>query len=351
MVDTIEIAGRKIGPGHPPYIIAEVSGNHNGDINRAIKLINIARMCGADAVKLQTYTADSLTIDTDREEFILKGGTWDGRNLYQLYEEAHTPWDWFPTLFEEAKKIGITLFSSPFDGDAVVLLEKLGIPAYKIASNEFHDFPLIEKVVKTGKPIILSTGTARKQDVRDTLAFIKSIGGKDIIVLHCVSAYPALSLDSNLRTMDDLATSFDVISGLSDHTLGTATSIAAVARGANVIEKHITISRDDGGPDSTFSLEPDDLKILCDDARCAWEAIGEILYGGDTDLKAKNIFTRQYWTIENVRAGDILTEKNIKSIRAPADAGGISTKYFRNVLGSKANRDIPRHCPVKREFF
>ncbi len=346
MIKTINIAGREIGPTKPPYIIAEVSGNHNGDINRAIDLIRIANECGADAVKLQTYTADSLTINTDREEFTLKAGTWKGRNLYQLYTEAHTPWEWFPVLYEEARKTGITIFSSPFDQDAVDLLENLKSPAYKIASNEILDFALVKRVVETRKPIILSTGTAYKTDVADVLDFIKENGGRDVAVLHCVSAYPAPACDSNLRTMDDIANSFDVVCGLSDHTLGTATAVAAVARGASIIEKHITLSRDDGGPDSSFSLEPDDLKSLCRDVKDAWNSIGGVLYGGETDLQKKNIFTRQYWSIVEIQEGEILTPDNIKSIRGPSDSGGISARYYSDLFGKRAQTKIKKHSPI-----
>jgi pseudaminic acid synthase len=347
MIKSFKIAGRKIGPGEPPYIIAEISGNHNGDINRAFQLIELAQKAGADAVKLQTFTADSLTLDTDRPEFTLKGGTWDGWNLHKLYETTHTPWDWHAELFAKARQVGITIFSSPFDKKAVAFLEQLDTPAYKIASNEFTDWPLVEAAAKTGKPLIMSTGTSSKEDVEATLRFVESCGIKDISILHCVSAYPAPPEDANIRTLDDIIASFNAIPGFSDHTLGIAASIAAVARGACVIEKHFTLSRADGGPDSTFSLEPAELETLCREARSAWASLGGIKYGGETNLKKKNIFTRQYWTVRAIKAGEILSEENIRSIRAPSDSGGIPTRHFREVLGLNALHDIAKHEPLR----
>ena len=347
MKKEIEINGRKIGPNYPPYIIAEISGNHNGDIERAKLLIKGAKDAGACAVKLQAYTADSLTINSDRDEFVLKTGTWRGRNLYELYEESHTPLHWFAELFSYAKKLGITIFSSTFDQLAIKLLEDLGTPAYKIASNELTDWPLVEMAVCTGKPLILSTGTASKNDISDTLGFIKSIQGDQLAVLHCVSAYPALPEDSKLATMIDVRDSFGVICGLSDHTLGTATSIAAVAMGACIIEKHFTLNRTDGGPDSSFSLEPDELKVLCHDAKWAWDSIQGIRYGSETNLSEKSIFTRQFWSTADINIDDEINTENIKSIRAPCNSGGISPKYYKDVYGKKALVNIPKHSPIK----
>ena len=348
MKQEVIIDGRKIGNAFPPYIIAELSGNHNGDIERAKKLIKVAKDSGVSAVKLQTYTADSLTIDSDREEFTLKEGTWEGRNLYELYQEAHTPWDWFPELFAYAKELNITIFSSPFDKAAVDLLEDLNAPAYKIASNELTDWPLVEAVVKTGKPVIMSTGASVKQEVSETVEFIKKLGGNQLIILHCVSAYPAPAEDTHLGTMIDIKNSFDTLYGLSDHTLGTATSVAAVALGACMIEKHYTLDRNDGGPDSSFSLEPHELKALCHDTKWAWESLGGVKYGGETNLKKKGIFTRQFWSIEDIEIGDEISFKNIKSIRAPADADGIRTKEYQNVIGKKAKSFISKYSPITR---
>lgn len=353
----IEIDGRKIGPDYPPYIIAELSGNHNGDIDRAKKLIDVAKEAGADAVKLQTYTADSLSIDTDREEFIIRGNVWEGRNLYQLYQEAHTPWDWLPELYAHAGRAEITIFSSPFDKKAVQVLESLNSPAYKIASNEFVDWPLVEASAKTGKPLIMSTGAASRHDVTKTVDFVRTLGVRDLVILHCVSAYPAPAETANIRTLVDIRDSFGVLAGFSDHTLGTQASVAAVALGAVMIEKHITLDRNDGGPDSSFSLEPLELKRLCEEARWAWAGLGRVCYGGETDLKAKGIFTRQYCTLADIRKGDILLDEyraeegpvNIKSIRAPRDWGGLPTTDYRNIVGRPAAHDIPKHSPLTAE--
>lgn len=340
------IDGRPVGKGNPPYVIAELSGNHDGKIDRALRLIEVAKASGADAVKLQTYTADSLTIDTDRPEFRLEGGTWDGWNVYQLFQHAHTPWEWFPKLFEKAREVGITIFSTPFDAEAVDLLQGLDAPAFKIASNELTDWPLVERVAATGKPLIMSTGTSTRQEVADTIEFVRGLGVSDLAVLHCVSAYPAAPSEANIRTMKDIEESFGVVPGFSDHTLGTVASVAAVALGACVIEKHVTLSRAEGGVDGSFSLEPDELKTLCSGVKWAWEGLGEIVYGGDTDLRAKNIFTRQFWTIEDIARGDRLGSDNIRSIRAPADSGGISTKRYQDVIGRRAAIDLKRHFPL-----
>lgn len=341
-----EIDSTPIGDGCAPYVIAELSGNHNGDIERAKALIKIAKDANASAVKLQTYTADSLTINSRGDEFMLKEGTWAGRNLYELYEEAHTPLEWFPILFDYAKGIGITVFSSPFDIPGVELLEKLGAPAYKVASNEFTDWPLVEAVVKTGKPVIMSTGTASKQDVADTIAFVRELGADNVVILHCVSAYPAPAEDTHLNTMLEMKADHDVLVGLSDHTLGTATSVAAVALGACVIEKHFTMDRNDGGPDSSFSLEPDELKRLCEDTSYAYQSLGGVKYGGDTDLKKKGIFTRQFWTLEDIKAGEEITPDNVRSIRGPSDSGAIPTRYYKDVYGHTVKEDIEKHAPV-----
>lgn len=336
-----------IGVDFTPYVIAEISGNHNHDINRAKRLIEIARDAGANAVKLQTYTPDSLTINSTDDQFMITEGTWKGKNLYQLYEEAHTPWSWFPELFDYAKEVGITVFSSPFDDKAVDLLESLDAPAYKIASNELTDWPLIEKVVQTGKPVILSTGTASKDDIAKTLQFVETLGGLDrVAVLHCVSAYPAPAKTSHLKTMLDILDSFNVTVGLSDHTLGLSTSVAAVALGASIIEKHITIDRKDGGPDSSFSLEPEELKLLCSSVRDAADSIGQVKYGSSTNLVQKNIFTRQLWSIDDIKKGDVLSWDNIRSIRGPSNAGGLSPMHYKEIIGQKAKADIAKHSPI-----
>ncbi len=351
MKKEIEIDGRKIGTNYPPYIIAELSGNHNGSLERAKQLIQIAKNAKADAVKLQTYTADSLTINSKKDEFLIKQGTWAGRNLYELYQESYTPWEWFPDLFAFANSLGITIFSSPFDIKSVEFLKDLDVPAFKIASNELTDWPLIEAVVNTGKPIILSTGTSTKEQIENTINYISGMRDNGLIVLHCVSAYPAEFKDMNLRTIQDIQNQFDVLVGLSDHTLGTATAVGAVALGACVIEKHFTIDRDDGGPDSSFSLEPDELKVLCQSSRQAWESLGGVKYGGSSNLGTKGIFTRQLWTIKDIKAGEKFSWENVKSIRAPANAGGITPAEYQSVIGQSAAKNIARHNPLTRNYI
>ena len=348
---SVTINNRKIGRNHPPYIIAEMSGNHNGNIERAKKLINVAHESGADAIKFQTYRADSLTIKTSNKDFVLKDGAWSGQNIYNLYEHASTPWEWFPELFKYAKSVGITAFSSPFDLEAVKFLETLETPAYKIASNELIDWPLIEAVVKTKKPILLSTGTATKDELRQTLKFISGYNLKtEIIILHCVSSYPANYSEMNLKTIIDINNSFPHLYGLSDHSLGTASSIIAVGLGASVIEKHLTIDRQDGAPDSTFSMEPKELKRLCSETKSAWQSIGKIKYGGTTQLEKKGIFTRQIWSIEKIKEGDIFDWKNLKSIRAPLKSNGISPDY-KAIIGKEAKDDIAPFTPITTKMI
>lgn len=344
----VVINGQEIGSGRPPYVIAEMSANHNGDLGKALHLIDVAAESGADAVKIQTYTADTITIDCDNPEFILSSGLWKGRKLYDLYNEAHTPWEWHPALFEKAQQLGITLFSSPFDFTAVDFLESLGAPAYKIASFELVDIPLLKKVALTGKPIIMSTGIASFEEISEAVSTVRSFGCKELILLHCVSGYPASASEINLKTIQHLAKAFDAVVGLSDHTLDLGVSVAACALGASVIEKHFTLNRQDGGPDSAFSLEPIELKALIRNCHLASEAIGSVDYG----IKPSEEHTRQgrrsLYAVKDIEKGELLTSENIKSIRPGL---GLPPKWFDQVIGKKASKDIKFGTPISGELF
>ncbi len=341
---SIQIAGREIGPDHPPYIIAELSANHNGDLQRALETIDMAKAMGADAIKLQTYTADTMTIDSEAEDFQIHGGLWDGYSLYRLYQEAHTPYTWHEALFQRAREVGITCFSSPFDESAVNLLEELDAPAYKIASFEVVDLPLIRYVAQTGKPMIISTGMANLEEIGEAVATAKEAGCKEMVLLHCISGYPTPIDQSNLHTLTDLGERFGVVVGLSDHTLGTVASVTGIALGASVIEKHVIMNRADGGPDSAFSLEPDELKRLCFETRDAWSALGGIGYDRRPAEEANVKFRRSVYVVKDVKAGEILTEKNIRRIRP---GYGLAPKYFDELLGKKAKVDLACGTPLE----
>lgn len=340
---SFEIAGRRIGPGSPPYVIAEMSGNHNGDVNRAIRLIEAAHAAGADAVKLQTYTADTITLDVDRPEFRIEGGLWDGRTLYDLYEEAHTPWDWHPALFERGRQLGITVFSSPFDPTAIDFLAELGAPAYKIASFELNDTPLIRKAAAQAKPLIMSTGLANLGEIESAVAAAEAGGAEDFTLLHCISSYPAPAAESHLATIPHLAAAFGRPAGLSDHTMGTAVAVAAVALGAAVIEKHFTLARADGGPDSAFSLEPDELKRLVEDCRAGWEAIGRPHYHVKGAERGSVVYRRSLYVTADIAEGDAFTAENVRSVRP---GHGLPPAALDAVLGRKARRAIARGEPL-----
>ena len=341
--DTLKIGDREIGPGHPPFIVAEMSGNHNGDIGRAIALIDAAKASGADAVKLQTYTADTITLDVDGPGFRVEGGLWDGRRLYDLYLEAHTPWAWHEALFRRARDIGIQIFSSPFDSTAVDLLESLDAPAYKIASFELVDIPLIRRCAQTGKPLVMSTGLASEDEIGDAVAAAKDAGARSVILLHCTSAYPAPMSSMNLLTLPHLAATFGVQVGLSDHTMGTAASVAAVALGACFIEKHFCLSRAEGGVDSAFSLEPDELARLVADCRAAAEALGEVRYGPTPAEISSRDHRRSLYIAEDVTAGQVLTRENVRSVRP---GFGLAPKYFDSIIGKRASRAMPKGTPL-----
>jgi len=338
------INNREIGNHRVPYIIAELSANHNGDIQRAFDSILAAKEAGADAIKIQTYTADTMTIDCDREDFQIKGGLWDGYNLYELYKEAQTPYEWHKPLFDYAKEIGITIFSSPFDETAVDLLEELDAPAYKIASFEMTDLPLVEYVAKTGKPMIISTGMANLEEIEATVETARSSGCQDLLLLHCVSAYPAPIDQINLRTISELSARFSVLSGLSDHTMGTAVATTSVALGACLIEKHFTLSRADKGPDSKFSLEPDELKQLCQDTKIAWQSLGSSGHERSPSEQGNVRFRRSIYAVRDIQKGERFTTENVRRIRP---GFGLDPKHWYQVLSSKASADIARGTPIQ----
>ncbi|MGL5335665.1 MAG: pseudaminic acid synthase [Enterovibrio sp.] len=344
----ITIAGRKIGPDHPPYIVAELSANHNGDIQRAFAIMEEAKKAGADAIKLQTYTAETITLECDNEEFQIHGGLWDGKNLYELYQEAQMPWEWHQPLFEKAKELGMTIFSTPFDFTAVDLLEELNAPAYKIASFELVDLPLIKRVAQTGKPMIMSTGMANEEEIAEAIKTASENGCQELIVLHCVSGYPAPADQYNLRTIADMSERFNVLSGLSDHTIDNATAVAAVALGACLIEKHVTMDRSSGGPDDSFSLEPHELAALCKDAKTAWAALGKVNYERTEAEKGNVKFRRSLYVVKDIKAGEILTHDNVRSIRP---GFGLAPKYLEQVLGQTAKVDIKRGTPLAYQYL
>jgi pseudaminic acid synthase len=339
----IEIAGRRIGTEHPPYVICELSGNHNGSLERALELIDAGAATGCDAIKIQTYTADTITMDVDRPEFRIKGGLWDGRSLYELYQEAQTPYDWHARLFARAAERGVTLFSSPFDETAVDLLEGLGAPAYKIASFEAVDLPLIRYAAAKGKPLIISTGMANLGEIEAARTAALEAGAAGVVLLHCVSSYPADLADANVRTVADMAGRFASPIGLSDHTHGSAASVAAIAMGASVIEKHFTLARADGGPDSAFSLEPAEFSSLVGDCKDAWTALGRAHYDVLGSERGNLQFRRSLYISADVRAGEPITRANVRSVRPGL---GLPPGELDAVLGRRAARDLARGEPL-----
>jgi N-acetylneuraminate synthase len=340
---TVTIAGRPIGPDHPPYIIAEMSGNHNGELGRALALIDAAKQAGADAVKLQTYTADTMTIDHHGPGFDIEEGLWKGRSLYELYQEAHTPWEWHKALFEHARLRGITVFSTPFDPTAVAYLASLRAPAFKIASFEVIDLPLIEAVARQGKPMIVSTGMASDAEIGEAMAAIRANGNPPVVLLHCVSAYPTPASQMNLRRIAYLGERFAALPGLSDHSMGTAVAVTAVALGACLIEKHFTLARADGGPDSAFSLEPAELAELVSGTRTAWEALGSAATAIQPAEKPNLAFRRSLYVVDDIRKGERFTPENLRAIRP---GYGLPPKHLPRVLGSRATTDLARGTPL-----
>lgn len=348
MNPSFKINGRAIGPNFAPYIIAEMSANHNGKLENALQLIEEAKKAGADAVKLQTYTADTITLNCDSEEFQIHGGLWDGKTLYQLYQEAHMPWAWHKPLFEHARKLDITIFSSPFDTTAVDLLEDLNAPAYKIASFEAVDLPLIKYVASTGKPMIISTGMADAEEIAEAIEAAREGGCRELAILHCVSGYPAPAEDYNLRTIPDMIERFGLVTGLSDHTLDNTTAITSVALGASIIEKHFTLNRNGGGPDDSFSLEPSELSALCHGAKTAWQALGQVDYGRKSSEQGNVKFRRSLYFVKDMKAGEVITADCVRSVRP---GFGLPPKMLGQIIGKEVTRDITANMPVKNYDF
>jgi pseudaminic acid synthase len=344
MTESIEINGRSVGRGHPTYVIAELSANHNQDFEQAVRIVEAAKQSGADAVKLQTYTPDTISLQSDKEYFRVSGGTiWDGRTLYDLYGEAYTPWEWQPKLKKIANDLGMDLFSSAFDDTAVDFLEEMGVPAHKVASFELVDIPLIQKMARTRKPLILSTGMASLEEIEEAVTTARRAGATQIALLKCTSAYPAPPEQMNLRTIPEMARRFGVPVGLSDHTMGTAAPIAAVALGACIIEKHLTLSRSMLGPDSAFSLEPQEFREMVDAVRTAEKALGEVHFGVSPKEESSRAFRRSLFVVKDVRQGEAFSLSNVRSIRP---GYGLHTRHLDEVLGKRAARDIERGTPL-----
>jgi pseudaminic acid synthase len=343
----MKIDKRKISTDVPPYVIAEMSANHNGKLENALQIIEEAKKAGADAVKLQTYRPDTITLNCDSDDFRIHGGLWDGRMLYELYEEARMPWEWHAPLFEHARKQGITIFSSPFDNTAVDLLEDLNAPAYKIASFEAVDLALIKYVASTGKPMIISTGMADTEEIQEAIDAAREGGCKELAILHCVSGYPAPAADYNLRTIPDLIQRFGLVTGLSDHTLDNTTAITSVAMGASIIEKHFTLNRNGGGPDDSFSLEPAEMAALCKDSKTAWAALGKVDYGRKSSEEGSVKFRRSLYFVKDLKAGDVITADAVRSVRP---GFGLAPKNLAGLLGRIVNSDVRSATPTKWEL-
>ena len=345
---SFRIGRNEVGWGKPVYVVAELSANHNQSFDRAVRIIHAAKDAGADAIKLQTYTPDTMTIRSDRQCFRIGGGTlWDGHTLHELYAEAHTPWEWQPRLKQVADDLGLDFFSSPFDATAVDFLENIGVVAYKVASFEIVDLPLIEKMARTRKPLIISTGMAVVEEIQEAVAVARNGGATDIALLKCTSAYPAEPAEMNLKAIPELARRFGVPAGLSDHTSGIAVPVAAVALGACMVEKHLTLSRSDKGPDSAFSLEPEEFKAMVDAVRVAEKALGQAHIGPVAKEEASRVFRRSLFVVEDMKSGEVFTSQNVRSIR-PSD--GLHTRHLQEVLGKRCTRDLERGTPLSWEL-
>ncbi|APA86245.1 pseudaminic acid synthase [Paraburkholderia sprentiae WSM5005] len=349
-MSAFKIANRQIGLDCPPFVIAEMSGNHNQSLERALEIVEAAAASGAHALKLQTYTPDTMTLDLDAGEFHIEdpNSLWTGTSLYRLYEEAHTPWDWHRPIFERARELGMLAFSTPFDETAVDFLETLDVPAYKIASFENTDLPLIRRVAATGKPLIISTGMATVAEIDEAVRTARMAGCEQLVLLKCTSSYPASPENSNVRTIAHLRELFGCEVGLSDHTMGTGAAVAAVALGASVIEKHFTLRRADGGVDSAFSLEPEEMKALVVESARAWQALGHVAYGPTQQERASSIFRRSLYVVRDIAAGETLTAENVRAIRPGM---GLSPKYLDVVLGTKVRQPLKRGTPLSWDIL
>ncbi len=346
----ITIDGKRIGADSPPFIIAEMSGNHNQSLDRALEIVGAVAKTGAHALKIQTYTPDTMTLDLDEREFHISDpkSLWEGNSLYQLYGEAYTPWEWHKPIFERAHELGMIAFSTPFDDTAVDFLESLDVPCYKIASFENTDLPLIRRVASTGKPLIISTGMASIAELDETVCAAREAGCKDLILLKCTSTYPATADNTNILTIPHMRELFGCEVGLSDHTMGVGVSVASVALGATVIEKHFTLNRADGGVDSTFSMEPTEMTQLVVEAERAWQALGKVSYGTAEAEKKSIVFRRSLYVVQDIKAGEVLTKENVRAIRPGL---GLPTKYLDVVLGKKLKQDVKRGTGLDWDFF
>ncbi|MED1441246.1 pseudaminic acid synthase [Aeribacillus composti] len=349
-MNEIIVEGRKIGPNHKPFIIAEMSGNHNQSLERALAIVEAASKAGAHALKIQTYTADTMTLNLENPEFKIEDSDslWKGHTLYQLYQQAYTPWEWHKPIFDRARELGMIPFSTPFDETAVDFLEELDVPMYKIASFENTDIPLIKKVASTGKPMIISTGMATVAELDETVRAAREAGCKDLVLLKCTSTYPASPENTNILTIPHMRELFDCQVGLSDHTMGVGVAVASVALGATVIEKHFTLSRADGGVDAAFSMEPDEMKALVAETERAWQALGEVKYGPTEKEKASLKFRRSIYVAKDIKAGEKFTKENIRVIRP---GYGLEPKYFEKIIGLTANKDLKAGTPLSFDLL